>query len=76
MVCSMSENKGRRGGTGANQHKQKGHSDPSAKQLAEQHKVGEKTIRRDAQFSRAVDAVAKAGGNGAKTALLVKRLTR
>lgn len=42
----------------------------TAEKLAKQHKVEKSTIKRDAQFSRAVDNVAKAAGNGAKTALL------
>lgn len=62
--------KGKVGGTGSNQHKQKDQNDPTAKQLAEQHKVAAPTIKRDAQFARAVDTVAKVVGNGAKTALL------
>ena len=61
------------GGSGANQHKQKYHFDISAdvsEKLASQHKVTPLTIKRDAQYARAVNAVDKAAGNGAKTALL------
>lgn len=55
------------------QNQPKGQNDPSedvAEKLAQQHKVGEKTIKRDAQFARAVDTVAKAAGDAAKTTLL------
>lgn len=65
--------KGKQGGTGSNQHKQKYQNDTSAdvsEKLAVQHKVAPLTIKRDAQYARAVNAVDKAAGNGAKTALL------
>ena len=41
-----------------------------SEKLATQHKVAAKTIKNDAQYARAVNAVDKAAGNGAKTALL------
>ena len=40
--------------------------------LAEQHKVSDRTIKNDAQFARAVDTVAEAAGNDARTALWTK----
>ena len=42
----------------------------TAERLATQHKVSKPTIERDARYARAVNAVDKAVGNGAKTALL------
>lgn len=42
----------------------------TAEKLATQHKVSKPTIERDAQYARAVNAVDKAAGNGAKTTLL------
>lgn len=38
--------------------------------LAEQHHVSRQTVERDGQFAKAVDAIAKAAGNGAKDAIL------
>lgn len=59
---------------GKNQHTelsvQNDHQAKTAEKLARQHKVAAPTIRRDAQFARAVDTVAKAAGNGAKAAML------
>ena len=54
------QHKGESGG-GKNYPHQK-----TASKLAAQHKVGEKTIKNDAQFARAVDTVDKAVGNGAR----------
>ncbi|MEO1652019.1 MAG: ParB N-terminal domain-containing protein, partial [Bacteroidota bacterium] len=46
------------GGTGANQHsKQLGHNVPTAERLAKQHKVSEKTIKRDEKFAIAIDKI-------------------
>ena len=60
--------------SGRNQHSEvEGKSYPqpqTAEKLALQHKVAAKTIKNDAQYARAVNAVDKAAGNGAKTALL------
>ncbi len=50
--------KGKVGGTGANQYsEQKGQSVPTAQRLAEQHKVSEKTIKRDEKFAIAIDKI-------------------
>lgn len=46
------------GGTGANQHsKQLGQNVPTAERLAQQHKVSEKTIKRDEKFAIAIDKI-------------------
>ncbi|NJL14207.1 MAG: ParB N-terminal domain-containing protein [Microscillaceae bacterium] len=46
------------GGTGANQYsEQKGQSVPTAIRLAEQHKVSEKTIKRDEKFALAIEKI-------------------
>jgi hypothetical protein len=53
----------------SNQHSgsdQNDHHQKTAQKLAKQHKVAQPTIRRDAQFARAVDNVAKAAANSAK----------
>jgi hypothetical protein len=50
--------KGKVGGTGSNQYsEQKGQSVPTAQRLAEQHKVSDKTIRRDEKFAIAIDKI-------------------
>ncbi len=53
-----------------NQKGQNVPNDPPAQKLATQYKVAERTIKRDAKYARAVNAVDKAAGNGAKTTLL------
>ncbi|KYC43823.1 hypothetical protein WA1_01305 [Scytonema hofmannii PCC 7110] len=53
----------------------KGHFDPSestAKTLAEQHKVGERTIKRDAQFTTALDIIAQVLGEDLKHSILTR----
>ncbi len=65
--------KGKQGGTGANQYLQKAQNDLSAKtaeRLARQYKVTAPTIKRDAQYARAVNAIEKAAGGNAKSSLL------
>jgi hypothetical protein len=53
--------KPKQGGTGANQHgAQTGHSVRSARQLAQEHGVSEKTVRRAGEFAEAVEKVKKA----------------
>ena len=55
--------------------KSKGQSGPSIetdKHLAEQHKVGARTIKRDAAFSRSVDTVAEAVGPEARQTILAR----
>lgn len=47
--------KPRQGGTGANQHQeQTGHCDRSARQLAQDHGISERTVRRAGEFAEAV----------------------
>ena len=46
-----------KGGTGANQHKQIGQNDPTAKKLAKEYGVSEPTIKRDAKFAKGVDLI-------------------
>jgi hypothetical protein len=57
-----------------------GHSDPkrASERLAEEFKVGEKTIRRDGAFAAAVDAIVAACGAEARNLILVREtgLTR
>jgi protein gp37 len=50
----------------------------TSQRIAKQHSVGEATVRRDAQFTRAVDAIAGAAGNGARKAILSRdvKMTR
>ncbi len=67
--------KGKQGGTGANQHTQSGHFDHSAQgktsgEVGKNFGVGEKTIRRDAEYARAVDALAAAFGADFKSHVL------
>ncbi len=42
----------------------------TAEKLASQHKVGRETLKRDAQYARAVDAIAEAAGDSVRTELL------
>lgn len=64
--------KGKQGGTGANQHEQSvrnSHSAKTAGKLAQQHKVHPDTIRSDAKYARAVNAIEKAAGGNAESAI-------
>lgn len=56
--------------------KSKVHNEPligsTAKAVAESHKVGESTIKRDAEFASAVDKIADVIGEDAKTSILAR----
>src|SRR5262245_3829620 len=54
-----------------------GHFDPKrlSERLGEEYKVGEKSIRRDAQFAEAVDRIASNCGDAARAWLLSRDLT-
>ncbi len=58
---------------GKNQHKvvgdKNGHQPKVAEKFAQQHKVGATTIRSDAKYARAVNAIEKAAGGNAKSAI-------
>lgn len=64
------------GGTGANQHQGKEqsvhneHSAKTADALAAEYKVGESTIRRDADYADAIDTIAKNTGDMVKQEIL------
>lgn len=62
------------GGTGANQYnKQLGQNVPTAERLAQQHKVSEKTIKRDEQFALAIEKIT-AGNKNLKWDILNKKI--
>lgn len=66
--------KGRKGGD----RKSKGQSDlliNTSEKLAEQHKVSEKTIKRDEQYSKAIDNIAQNLGNDIKHKILNKQIS-
>jgi hypothetical protein len=57
---------------GGSPKKKLGQNDPvrTSQRIAKQHSVGEATVRRAAKFTRAIDAIADAAGNGARKAIL------
>jgi hypothetical protein len=50
----------------------------TAKAIAEKHKVSERTVYSATKFTRAIDAIADAAGNGARDAILKRdvKITR
>ena len=74
VVYSIVERKKKVGGTGANQYsKQLGQNVPTAERLAQQHKVSEKTIKRDEQFAIAIEKMT-AGNKNLKWDILNKKI--
>jgi hypothetical protein len=67
---NLQKHQGKRTDLTSGQSDQK--SQNAAEQLAQQHTVSEKTIRRDAAYAKAVDTIAEAVGPEARTSLLAR----